>query len=874
MDHDAETYERFVARFFETGAGDVDASWSPELRQRCRLFLLMHRSHSMRLASESLLGLLAAAGVGSQISLEESPSGRRPSPGTRTESPLADSGAAASPLTKAAEDPASEERYVVETELGRGGMGRVLLSYDRDFRRRIAMKVLLGSELTPARVARFFEEAQATAQLEHPNIAPVYDLGVDASGVPFFTMKWIRGRDLEELLRARGDGGVELSLVRVVQILQQVAMGIDFAHSRGVVHRDLKPQNVMVGDYGEVLVVDWGLAKILSRAAGASDTAEHAAVTTDRREMGVVSQDGHVVGSLAYMAPEQARGETDAIDARTDVFALGAILYRVLTGSPPYAGAPLGELLARAREGRIESPSSRAAGREIQPELDEICRRALAPHARSRYASAREFHDALQAWVEGIRDAERRAAEARRLLDEATAMVAEYRTADARLDRISRELDALERRIADHDSIEHKQPLWELQARAATARGERETCFAHATAAYEAVLRVDAVHRDARSALAGLYFERLVDAESHGDSESALLFAGLVRQYDTGELARALDGTGRLRLMSTPRADRIVVERYQARGPRLVAVRVATIDRAALDRSDDDIEIELAPGSYLATLASGTHEPATIPLCLERSANVALIVALHERGTSLDGFVRIAAGESIVGGDRDELASFVRQRVWVDEFFLARFPVTLGEFARFLDEVLTTVGAARLDELDYVPSFGKQRYLVVDEGGRFAPDRAGGLDGSTPVFGISKHAMLAYCGWLARRSGRATRLPTEHEWERAARGADGRGYPWGDGFDWALCAGGRSRPGQPAPRPIGDCPSDVSPFGVQDLAGGVRELCDGVFEEGSSPCRGGSWFQTGPGVFRAAARTMLRDGARTTDIGFRVAYSR
>jgi serine/threonine-protein kinase len=261
-------------------------------------------------------------------------------------------------------------------------MGRILLAYDRDFRRRVAVKVLAVEHADRSRVARFLEEAQATAQLEHPNIAPVYDVGVERPGAPFFTMKWIRGKNLHEIVKT---GRADYSLIQLVQILQQAAMGVHFAHSRGVIHRDLKPQNVMVGDYGEVLVVDWGLAKVLGRPQAAEEVDPARLVSTERAAQGEASLEGAIRGSPAYMAPEQAAGASDAIDARTDVYGLGCILYEILTGGPPHAGATAKVALGQARRGEVEPPSRRARGRDVPRELDAICLKALAPRQQDRF---------------------------------------------------------------------------------------------------------------------------------------------------------------------------------------------------------------------------------------------------------------------------------------------------------------------------------------------------------------------------------------------------------------------------------------------------------------------------------------------------------
>lgn len=247
-----DLYERFAERFFENGSADIPDEWPDEVKEMCRFLVRMNserESTVVEAIDASVISLLADDGIEADISLGDG---------------------APTSVGQGPSDAEVQKRYAIEGEIGRGGMGRVLLAYDRDFRRRVAMKVLRSSSHR-TQASRFLEEAQATAQLEHPNIGPIYDLGVNADRSPYFTMKWIRGRDLSEVLH--GPGG-ELSLIRLLQMLQQASMGVRFANSRGVIHRDLKPQNIMVGDFGEILVVDWGLAKILDREEISTGDAE------------------------------------------------------------------------------------------------------------------------------------------------------------------------------------------------------------------------------------------------------------------------------------------------------------------------------------------------------------------------------------------------------------------------------------------------------------------------------------------------------------------------------------------------------------------------------------------------------------------------
>ena len=239
--------------------------------------------------------------------------------------------------------PPLPRRYDLKYLLGEGGMGDVWLGRDRRLRRSIAVKVVQPRWVKNATILRrFVEEAQLTSQLQHPAIPPVYELGELPDGRPYFCMKVVRGRTLASYLDHRRQPSDDLP--KLLGIFEQVCQAVAYAHSKGVIHRDLKPSNVMVGAFGEVQVMDWGLAKLLKgivpptterpAAKGAATVIE-----TDRAEQPEqLTVAGTVLGTLAYMPPEQARGDVEQLDRRCDVFALGALLCEILTGKPPYVG--------------------------------------------------------------------------------------------------------------------------------------------------------------------------------------------------------------------------------------------------------------------------------------------------------------------------------------------------------------------------------------------------------------------------------------------------------------------------------------------------------------------------------------------------------
>jgi hypothetical protein len=336
--------------------------------------------------------------------------------------------------------PPLPRRYDLKKLLGQGGMGDVWLGHDRRLRRPVAVKVVqerwAGNEHV---LRRFAEEAQLTSQLQHPAIPPVYEMGELPDGRAYFCMKVVRGRTLASLLEKRTNPGDDLP--RLLGIFEQVCQAVAYAHSKNVIHRDLKPQNVMVGAFGEVQVMDWGLAKVLTEGAPAITTEPAASVVeTDRSEQADnLTQAGTVLGTFAYMPPEQARGEVAQLDKRSDVFGLGAILCEILTGKPPYHGSPE-EVRLHAQLGFTQGALERLAACPADGELTALARACLSAKAEDRLADASAVASAvsshLAAVQERLRQAELAQAEERARQDEAKRTAeAEARAAVARRTR-------------------------------------------------------------------------------------------------------------------------------------------------------------------------------------------------------------------------------------------------------------------------------------------------------------------------------------------------------------------------------------------------------------------------------------------------------
>jgi len=295
-----------------------------------------------------------------------------------------------------------EDRYNVGEAIAEGGMGKIYSTKDLNIKRTIVTKVLKVTK-NIRDIYQFIEEAQICGQLEHPNIVPVHDLGINDKGQIFFTMKLVKGLTLHEILEKLASGDPEIqqkySLNHLLEILQKVCDAIDYAHNHKVIHRDLKPHNIMVGEFGEVLVMDWGLAKILGHAEEDAEEINESEVAITSIKSGTTSLmtiQGRIRGTPQYMAPEQAKGKNNETDARTDIYSLGVLLHLFISKGNPFEGDTVVEILSNVTRGKVKP-----ANEDAPKELIAVAKKAMSIEQSKRYKNVAAFSDELENFIHG-----------------------------------------------------------------------------------------------------------------------------------------------------------------------------------------------------------------------------------------------------------------------------------------------------------------------------------------------------------------------------------------------------------------------------------------------------------------------------------------
>lgn len=755
-------------------------------------------------------------------------------------------------------------RYERRATLGAGGLGEVAACHDSLLGRMVAVKAAREQHDTEAQ-SILEREARIIAGLEHPNIIPVYDAGAAAGAGPYYVMRVVHQPSLDEVLdrlrKGEDDIRKEYNLKRLLRYFVQICHAVDFAHSRGVIHCDLKPANVLLGEFGEVLVVDWGLAW----------SAQH--------------PEGPRGGTPGFMAPEQFDTNHKVFDARTDVFALGAVLYQCLALRPAFpvwmsqdAGTSVGTDPAPRYLPPVP-PSEHETAWKVPPEVEEVCLRALALDPRERFSSARDVANAIDEYLEGTKELERKRAEADRCTENGDELAERYHEFVESRPGDLEQVGATRAATSPWASIEDKQELWNAEDMLGVTDALRVRTMQAAQSAYEQAIEALPEHAGARRGLARLYWAELQRARQARDALDQIYFEGLVRQYDDGTFLADENNEGQLLIERVSTDAELTLCSLVEEDRRLVvaAERPFTPNVLTLHRGGATTPMampeRLEAGSYIMRATRPGGRPVRYPFLMQPGGQVTLRIDVGPADGLHDDEIFIPGGEALLDESADA------RRVEVPNFFIARYPVTFAAYLEFLE----AMRRRDLDALDaLIPSSALGMPYVRRDGERWTAVSLGaGLTGealmTVPVFGVTADAAAAYAAWMSERTGRALRLPRQSEWEKAARGADGRPYPWGDHFDATFCKMRQSRPGESRPEPSGTFPMDESPYGVRDVAGGVADwtLADTpeqelMGEHRVAYARGGAWCDW-PVDCRLSAHRMYLATERAQRVGFRLA---
>lgn len=807
-------------------------------------------------------------------------------------------------------------RYCDFQEVGVGGVAQVSSCVDSNLGRRVAFKVLHPHlQDIPAQQVRFIREARVLGQLEHPNIVPVHELGNREDGRMYFTMKRVRGVTLHHVLERLRLSDPEYAdaypLGRLLEIFNHVCQAVAFAHSRGVIHRDLKPDNVIIGDFGEVQLMDWGLVKVLGTrdaadSQGETDEAETAAANEDRGGDVGETVEGHISGTPRYMSPEQALGRISEIDGRSDLYSLGAILYEMLTLQHYVGGATVRETLRNVVTRVPKPPRWRTPHQDIPRELDAICMKCLAKAKEDRYASVVHLIHELEAYGLGrevlacpdtvlikVWKCSRRhpvlstasavgvAVLVMMLAALVMARQIRYRMLMKEGDRYREEGNALFEKKSRlfQELVELRETRVRREKGAREAELERDVSDLHLQSENKYQTAIILYHRAGermserqRAAYADIFINQIRFALMSQDYTEFKRILNYIRDRlgtnfedaapgDRSWLLRvatSVKGDGKLQVDSNPSGADVTLWEFEEAGDGvLTPVKPLALGVTPV------ATVSLRKGRYLLTLYSPRCSEVRYPVRIDHGESERVDVFLPDALPA--DTVYVPAGPAYVGGAQ---ARYYRlHETFVPGFFMSRKEVTFAEYIEFWREQ----ARPGLGEED----MSRVRLVFDDRVFRDAWDDDGKLIAllrpDMPVVGITNASAARYCAWLGSRLGVSCRLPTAFEWEKAARGVDGRRYVWGDRLSATFAftvenSAARQSFGLFAP-PM-SLPFDRSVYGAWDMAGNAREWTSTGFDDGSPffKIKGGSASTPRHFLYCSAESDVP---AAPSDVGFR-----